>query len=75
MRKLETYSDWRHCIEVQCGIPLTAEYVAERLRILSDATCAQTAKFVATWGEQHRQRVLEWFGRAALELGAITEPS
>lgn len=69
MRKLETYQDWRHCIEVQCGIPLTKDYVAERIRVLSDTTCEQTDKFIKAWGEQHRQRVLKWFGRAAAELG------
>lgn len=74
MRKLETYQDWRHCIEVQCGIPLTADYVAERIRMLSDTTCAQTTKFVTTWGEPHRQRVLEWFRKAASELGAPPKP-
>ncbi len=70
MRKLETYSDWRHCIEVQCGIELTESYVAERIRILSDASCEQTVKFVKAWGEPHRQRVLKWFGTAASQFRA-----
>lgn len=68
MRKLETYEDWRHCIEVLCGIPLSKDYVAERICVLSDTTSEHTIKFVKTWGEQHRQRVLKWFGMAASEL-------
>ncbi|MDD1651166.1 MAG: hypothetical protein LUO80_12375 [Methylococcaceae bacterium] len=29
------YTGWRECITVHCGIPLTPDYVAERLKILS----------------------------------------
>lgn len=66
--KLATYSDWRRCIEVQCGIPLTAPYIAERIRALSDETSEQTRKFVDVWGDTHRQRVLTWFRQAADEI-------
>ncbi|AWX93881.1 hypothetical protein DPM13_14980 [Paracoccus mutanolyticus] len=26
-----TYAEWEHCITVECGIPLTAGYVAGRI--------------------------------------------
>ena len=66
--KLATYADWRRCIEVQCGIPLTAPYIAERIRALSDQTSDQTRKFVEVWGDAHRQRVLAWFRQANAEI-------
>lgn len=31
-----TYAAWRHCIEVHCQIPLSADFVAKRLKELED---------------------------------------
>ncbi|MEM6896528.1 MAG: hypothetical protein AAF576_04065 [Pseudomonadota bacterium] len=64
----ESYEDWKHCITVSCGIPLTQSYVEERLAALSDATDFNTQKFVERWGEAHLARTLGWFQQAAEEL-------
>ncbi len=69
MMSLRTYQDWRHCIEVQCGIPLTPTFVAQRLAELADPAHERTQKFVKTWGEAHRQRVIGWFEQASREIG------
>lgn len=66
------YAAWRHCIEVSCGIPLTAAFVAERLRILGDPAREETRRFVASWGQAHLERVLGWFQRAAASLATRT---
>ena len=69
MLTLRSYEDWKHCITVLCGIPLTGPYVAQRLTDLRDQADPKTQKFVATWGEQHRLRVIAWFEQAQRELG------
>lgn len=67
--QLETYEDWRRCITVDCGIPLTLEYCRERLQVMSDPDDRTTRRFVETWGDEHRRRVVEWFERAQSDLG------
>ncbi len=66
---LKSYEDWKHCITVLCGIPLTASFVEQRLTDLRDPADHKTQKFVATWGEQHHLRVIEWFEQAQREVG------
>ncbi|MEM7192630.1 MAG: hypothetical protein AAF405_07120 [Pseudomonadota bacterium] len=68
MDSLRTYDDWKHCITVLCGIPLTSAYVESRLAALRDPADYSTQKFIATWGEGHRARVIEWFEQAQRDL-------
>ena len=63
-----TYDDWKHCITVSCGIPLTPHFVQERITALADAENHHTRKFIERWGEAHRDRTLAWFRQAADEL-------
>ncbi|MEO0412117.1 MAG: hypothetical protein AAF221_09795 [Pseudomonadota bacterium] len=69
MKPLNTYEDWRHCITVLCAIPLTQDYLSQRLAALRDPSDYGTQRFVATWGETHLAQVIGWFERAADELG------
>jgi len=64
----ESYDEWKHCITIKCGIPLTAEYAEARLRALSDAKDAQTARFSVLYGAAYLGTVISWFKRALLEL-------
>lgn len=64
----KTYDEWEHCITVKCGIPLTADYVAERIRELQDTGNYHTEKFIDRWGQQHHARTLAWFHQAAERL-------
>lgn len=65
----ESYEAWKHCITVKCRIPLTAEYVATRLKALSDLTDPMTARFVVLYGDPYRLRTIGWFEQARAELG------
>jgi len=65
---LKSYEDWKHCITVLCRIPLTLDYVEQRLAALRDPEDPGTKKFVATWGEPHRVHIVGWFERAEREL-------
>jgi hypothetical protein len=69
MIQLSHYEEWRHCIEHICGIPLTAAFVKRRFQELSDPNGPDTQRFIKTWGEEHRQRVLGWFQQAGSEWG------
>lgn len=68
MRPLKTYDDWKHCITVLCGIPLTSDFVARRLQELRDVGDSRTRQFVGSWGEPHRKQVIAWFEQAQHEL-------
>ena len=64
----ETYTEWRHCIEVIGKIELTPEYLGDRLAILMDNEHPETIKFAELYGEEHLRRTVEWFCRAANEV-------
>lgn len=66
----DNYEAWRHCIEVECGLRLDAEYVRQRIAALEDPGDHHTQQLVRRWGESHRQRVVAWFQRARDELDA-----
>ena len=63
-----TYDAWKHCITVNCGIPLTPDYVQERLDALADDNDHSTQRFIERWGAAHHQRTVHWFEMAAKEL-------
>ena len=65
--QLTTYEEWRACIEVACGIPLTAAFIRERLEELNDAGHPGTRSFENLYGTEHLQRTIAWFERAANE--------
>ncbi|RYU58549.1 hypothetical protein EWI61_10260 [Methylolobus aquaticus] len=66
----QTYPAWRHCIEVECGIPLTREFITRRLSVLRQATHAETARFIRHYGDEHWQLVVHWFETAEAEASA-----
>lgn len=59
-----TYQEWEHCITVECGIPLTAEYIVKRIHALQDMDDYKTKKFIERWGTAHHARTLAWFREA-----------
>ncbi|MEM6382568.1 MAG: hypothetical protein AAF739_07840 [Pseudomonadota bacterium] len=63
-----TYDEWQHCITVKCKIPLTADYVAERIEALQDMNDYHTQRFIERWGEAHHSRTLGWFREASKQL-------
>ncbi|MEM6481242.1 MAG: hypothetical protein AAF922_02105 [Pseudomonadota bacterium] len=66
----QSYQEWEHCITVECGIPLTPDYVAERIEALQDTNDHHTQKFIEQYGEAHLTRTLAWFREAQEKLGA-----
>lgn len=64
----QTYTEWRHCIEVECGIPLTPAFIQARLIQLGDEQAEETLRFRRLYGDDHWRRVLSWFEQAAREI-------
>lgn len=65
----KTYEQWRHCIVIECGIPLSRTYVTERMAAWNDASSDETTRFRRLYGDAHWRDVAKWFERAASELG------
>lgn len=65
-----TYAEWRTCIERDCGIPLTPDFIAARLADLRDAGSHHTQQFLRVYGPEHHARVLAWFAQAQVEMPA-----
>ncbi|MEO0884171.1 MAG: hypothetical protein AAFY34_15805 [Pseudomonadota bacterium] len=64
----QTYEEWEHCITVKCGIPLTSDYVAKRIKALQNVNEMHTRQFIDRWGEAHHAQTLQWFQQAANKL-------
>jgi hypothetical protein len=60
----------RCCSEVKCGIPLTADTVHERIRVLSNRDHAAAQRFAPTYATEHSERVLGWLRQAATACAA-----
>jgi len=67
-----SYEDWKHCITVLCGIPLTRSYVEARIAALGDPRNYATQRFAEVWGQAQLDRVRGWFADARVELGGST---
>jgi hypothetical protein len=64
----QTYAQWRECIEVDCGIALTAPFIAARLAILTQPQQEETVRFARHYGTAHLARVVAWFQTAQREV-------
>lgn len=62
------YAEWQYCITVECGIPLTADFIDERIASMQDASDFKTEQFVKLYGPQYHQQVLAWFQQAKEKL-------
>jgi len=58
------YNEWRRCIEVDCGIPLTPEFVATRIEALTRSGSEEASRFARLYGSDHLQHVIGWFETA-----------
>lgn len=58
------FAEWRRCIEVDCGIALTPEFVAMRIEALTRNGSEEAGRFASLYGNDHLQRVIGWFHAA-----------
>ncbi|MBK0052729.1 hypothetical protein [Stenotrophomonas sp. S39] len=64
----KTYQEWRHCIEIECGIPISQSFLQERIAGLANCSDHYTQQFTRLWGAAHLTQVRKWFSQAAEEL-------
>lgn len=62
------YEAWKHCITVKCKIPLTKEFVTERLEKLSSNDSDERVKFIEKYGEHWTNTVVGYFKQALNEV-------
>ena len=67
----QTYAQWHHCITVECGIPLTRDFIAARLTVWRDADAEETMRFRRLYGDAHWQAVISWFEQAESAATAV----
>ena len=58
------YDAWKVCITKKCKIPLTRDFIEERIRDLSDETSASYKTFVQKYGPHWTQTVRSYFKQA-----------
>ncbi|AMJ88474.1 MULTISPECIES: hypothetical protein [Alteromonas] len=63
-----SYEQWKHCIIVECGIPLTATFVDERIAAMSDVKNEYTRQFLICYGKNHYENTLRWLTQAKESL-------
>jgi len=61
----ESYEAWRHCIEVDCGQPLTVAFINQRLAALKNPKDAHTAAFTAKYGPEYLAMITQWLEKAS----------
>lgn len=62
-----TYVQWHHCITVECGIPLNADFIAQRLAVWCNPQLEESQRFRRLYGDAHWRAVQGWFVQAAQE--------
>lgn len=67
----QTYAAWRHCITVDCGIPLTLAFIEARLAVYTDENNLENHRFRKLYGDTHRQNVQRWLQQARQEISPI----
>lgn len=67
-----TYTQWRHCITIECGIPLSADFIAQRLAVWRNPGLEETQRFRRLYGDAHWQAVQHWLVQAAQEHEGAT---
>ncbi len=63
-----TYEEWLNLLKSHANDVLSRERIDKRIKELSNLNNTETIQFCNLYGDEHRQRVIEWFKRAAEEL-------
>ena len=52
------YTEWKSCIERDCGIQLTTAFAKERIQALTDRKNPYTESFIKCYGMPYYQQVM-----------------
>ncbi|MBU2884361.1 hypothetical protein KO507_01135 [Gilvimarinus agarilyticus] len=67
----QTYAQWRHCITEICQIPLTANYIEQRIKSLNNPNDHTTEQFIRLYGNEQHRHTLQWFEQEKTELQPV----
>lgn len=62
---LQDFENWKYCITHKCNIPLTMDFAKQRLTVYNNPDLPETQRFIKLYGEEHYERIKEWFTRIA----------
>lgn len=64
----KTYEQWQHCIVVECGLELSAQYISQRITALKNDKDQSTKQFLKLYGKEYLEQVIAWFTQAQQNL-------
>ena len=57
----QNYSEWRRCIELDCGITLTRHFAEERVKIMQQNKEPYMSGFFGLYGEAYANQLIKWY--------------
>ena len=60
----QSYEEWKNCIENDCGIPLTKDFIEKRLSVFENRSNPETKKFIQLYGSQYLDNIIYWYKRS-----------
>ena len=68
----QNFEEWKYCITVECGILLSASFIAQRLSVWRNESHEETRRFRQRFGDNYWRSVIGWFAEAEQELADQT---
>ena len=68
----QNFNEWKYCITVECGIELSASFIAQRLLVWKDENHEETRRFRQRFGDNYWRSVIGWFTQAEEEVANRT---
>lgn len=62
-----TYEEWLGLLKSHAKDVLSEKSIEERVKALSNSNNPETIQFRSLYGDEHRQKIVAWFKRAAQE--------
>ena len=64
----QNFEEWKYCITVECGIPLSASFITQRLSVWRNESHEETRRFRQRFGDNYWRSVIGWFAKAEQQL-------
>ena len=68
----QNFEEWKYCITVECGIPLSASFITQRLSVWRNESHEETRRFRQRFGDNYWRSVIGWFAEAERQLADQT---
>ena len=68
----QNFEEWKYCITVECGIPLSASFITQRLSVCRNESHEETRRFRQRFGDNYWRSVIGWFAEAEQQLADQT---